>query len=52
MLSISELVQIVNEELTLVKKLIDANLLSLYISKTNNVIFHSLVMSIPSDIAI
>ena len=50
--TISELVQIVNNELKSVKNWIDANLLSLNISKTNYIIFHSLVMPIPSDIVI
>ena len=50
--TISELVQIVNNELKLVKNWIDANLFSLNISKTNYIIFHSPVMSIPSDIVI
>ena len=44
--------QIVNKELKLVKKWIDANLLSLNISKTNYIIFHSPVISIASDIVI
>ena len=50
--AISELVQIVNKELKLVKKWIDANLLSLNISKTNYIIFHSPAMPIPTDIVI
>ena len=50
--TISELVQIVNKELKLVKKWIDANLLSLNISKTNYIIFHSPAMPIPTDIVI
>ena len=40
--------QIVNKELELVKILIDENFLSLNISKTNYIIFHSPFMSIPS----
>ena len=50
--TISEPVQIVNQELKLVKNWINANLLSLNISKTNYILFHSPVMSIPSDIVI
>ena len=50
--TISELVHIVKKELKLVTNGIDANLLSLYISKTNYIIFHSPAMSIPADIVI
>ena len=50
--TISELVQIVNKELKLVKKWIDANFLSLNISKTNYIIFHSPAMPILTDIVI
>ena len=50
--TISELVQIVNEELKLIKRWIDANLLSLIISKTNYTISHSPYKSVPSDIVI
>ena len=41
-----------NKELKVVKNWIDASFLSPNISKTNNIIFHSPVMSIPSDIVI
>ena len=50
--NISKVVQIMNKELKVIKTLIDANLLSLNISKTNYIIFHSPVMPIPSDIFI
>ena len=50
--TISELVEVVNNELKLVKNWIDANLLSLNISNTKYIIFHSPVMSIPYDIVI
>ena len=44
--------QIVNNERKLVKKWIKANFLSLNISKTNYIIFHSPFMSIPSEIVV
>ena len=50
--TISELVQIVNKELKLFRKWNDVNLLSLTLSKTNYIIFHSPGMSIPSAIVI
>ena len=43
------LVKIVNKELRLVKKWLDANKLSLNIDKTNYIIFHSSSVKVPSD---
>ena len=42
------LIKIVNKELRLVKKWLDANKLSLNIDKTNYIIFHSSAVSVPS----
>ena len=48
----SILAQKVNIELKFVKRLLDANKLSLNIDKTNYVIFHSTSSSIPTDTVI
>ena len=50
--SIYKLAKKVNKELKFVKKWLDANKLSLNISKTNYVIFHSSYTMIPRDIVI
>ena len=50
--SIFNLAKKVNKELKFVKKWLDANKLSLNISKTNYVIFHSSNTTIPQDIVI
>ena len=42
-------IKIVNKELRLVKKWLDANKLSLNIDKTNYIIFHSSSVNVPSD---
>ena len=46
---LSQLIKIVNKELRLVKKWLDANRLSLNIDKTNYIIFHSSSVNVPSD---
>ena len=50
--SIYDLVRNINAELQNVQKWLDANRLSLNISKTNYIIFHSSSKTIPSDILI
>ena len=45
---LSNLIKIVNKELRLVKKWLDANKLSLNIDKTNYIIFHSSSVKVPS----
>ena len=46
---LSNLTKIVNKELRLVKKWLDANKLSLNIDKTNYIIFHFSSVNVPSD---
>ena len=50
--TLTNLAKIVNKELKSVKRWLDVNRLSLNISKTNYIIFHSTTMKIPEDISI
>ena len=49
---LSNLIKIVNRELKSVKKWLDANNLSLNIDKTNYIIFHSSLATIPTDVVV
>ena len=48
--TLASLAKMVNKELKYVKRWFDVNKLSLNISKTNYIIFHTTTMKIPTDI--